>query len=571
MLTKVRQWFPIAVSAVVMTSCSGFLEVDSPNEITDDKFWNEKSDVDNMVMGCYDGLHSEPVIRRMMVWGEFRSDNVSTGLNIDKDPSLENIFKENLNASNAYTSWVSFYNVINSCNLVLLKAPKVAKKDLSYTESELRATEAEMSAIRDLCYFYLIRTFRDVPYSTQAFVSDDQLMALPATKFNVVLDSLISDLEHVKGSAVKRYPVTKKNYQTGRITLNAIHSMLCEMYLWKQDYQNCIKYADLVIDAKKKENEELQNSASGTNKKDNLNGFPLVVNSVMDNYYGNAYRQVFGVGNSQESIFELTFGKGDDNMLQNGAENALYGNAVSSVGYAAPSTFVSDDVRSKQFRLFKNKYDARGYQSIDLSSSRPGIAKYIFNDITINATGSDLEASYSGLYPENKCKGNWIIYRLSDIMLMKAEALTQLMKDGSDADALAYNESKLKEAFALVNAVNKRSVCQTTLKDTLVANDYKTKSTMNELVYQERQREFLFEGKRWFDLVRRSRRDGNTEFLSTQVLQKYTDNISVIQSKLSKMDAIYWPYNIEDIKVGNLHQNPAFGSGENGNYEKTNK
>ena len=36
------------------------------------------------------------------------------------------------------------------------------------------------------------------------------------------------------------------------------------------------------------------------------------------------------------------------------------------------------------------------------------------------------------------------------------------------------------------------------------------------------------------------------------------------------MDAIYWPYNIDELKVNNLLvQNPAFGSGENDSYEKT--
>jgi hypothetical protein len=38
------------------------------------------------------------------------------------------------------------------------------------------------------------------------------------------------------------------------------------------------------------------------------------------------------------------------------------------------------------------------------------------------------------------------------------------------------------------------------------------------------------------------------------------------------MDAIYWPYNNDEIKVNkNLVQNPAFSSGENDSYERTGK
>ena len=37
------------------------------------------------------------------------------------------------------------------------------------------------------------------------------------------------------------------------------------------------------------------------------------------------------------------------------------------------------------------------------------------------------------------------------------------------------------------------------------------------------------------------------------------------------MDALYWPYHIDEIKVNkNLVQNPAFGSGENSSIERTN-
>ena len=72
--------------------------------------------------------------------------------------------------------------------------------------------------------------------------------------------------------------------------------------------------------------------------------------------------------------------------------------------------------------------------------------------------------------------------------------------------------------------------------------------------------------------MRRSQRDGNTSYLLSKVVQKGSENSSVVQSKLARMDAIYWPYNIDELKVNhNLVQNPAFGSGENGNYEKTAK
>ena len=155
-------------------------------------------------------------------------------------------------------------------------------------------------------------------------------------------------------------------------------------------------------------------------------------------------------------------------------------------------------------------------------------------------------------------------------MLMKAEALAQTLREGSDQETIDYNSPIISQTFSIVNAVNKRAVCQTTLADTLVASDYVTKAQIESLILRERQRELMFEGKRWYDLVRTARRNGNTQVLSQAALQKVTTGGALIANKLSKMDAIYWPYNIDELKVNNLLvQNPAFGSGENDSYEKT--
>jgi hypothetical protein len=568
-------------------SCSDFLEIEPQNEIILEKFWNEKADVDAIIGGCYSALQDEGVIKRMMVWGEFRSDNISVGRNIQQDGSLEKVLKENIDAKNTYTDWSGFYEVINRCNTVIKYAPGVAEVDPAYTQSELQANIAEMVALRSLSYFYLIRTFRDVPFSREAYTDDDQKMDLPATKFDAVVDSLIDDLESVKNNAVKRYPVTKPLYQTGRVTQDFIHALLCELYLWKKDYQNCIRYADMVIAAKKVIYEEnrLQKTSSTISQTNDVeekyNGYPLVSNSSQVNYFGDAYDTLFGYDNdnqdelNQEIIFQLIF---DDDpqgssMRQNGAVNTFYGNSQSNIGFVAPSDFIFDDYEEKKGEVWadKNKkLDSRIFFDCDVDDK--SINKYKTRTLTIESASSSSTPrySYGSTYPQNQNGSNWIIYRLSDIMLMKAEALTQQMREGSDADVVEYNKPLLSQAFSLVNAINKRALCQSKLADTLLATDYTTKSLMEELVYQERQRELMFEGKRWYDLVRISQRAGNTQKLSTAARRKATTGADLIANLLAKMDAIYWPYNLDEIKVNsNLVQNPAFSSGEDTSYQKT--
>jgi hypothetical protein len=156
---------------------------------------------------------------------------------------------------------------------------------------------------------------------------------------------------------------------------------------------------------------------------------------------------------------------------------------------------------------------------------------------------------------------NWIIYRLTDIMLLKAEALAELATEGS---------TEFDEAFKLVEAVYNRSLCEAYTSAQNKLSKPTKKDALRELVLKERQRELMFEGKRWYDLVRRSLRDGNTDVLSDAVNMKEMDGAGAAKQRLKKIDAIFWPYNLEEMRVNhNLVQNSAFSSGENTSFSKT--
>ena len=217
-------------ATAVTTSCSDFLDILPMNEVVLENYWTEKKDVTSVVNSCYEGLENSDVITRMCVWGEMRSDNVIAGANVPND--VNEILKENLLPSNSMCNWSRFYEVINRCNTVCHYAPMVQAIDPNYTEDEMRANIAEVSAIRAICYFYLIRAFRDVPYSTEPSIHDAQTYVLPATPFEDVVDSLIVDLEHVKGDAVRRYSVEwgVNDYQnSSRITRWAIYTLLADL------------------------------------------------------------------------------------------------------------------------------------------------------------------------------------------------------------------------------------------------------------------------------------------------------------------------------------------------------
>ena len=549
----------LSFSPLLLSSCSDFLDILPMNSTVLENYWKEKADVTGAVNGCYEALASEDVVTRMGVWGELRSDNVVAGANVPNH--LNEMLRENLLPTNDMCKWSYLYNVINRCNIVCHYAPEVEQIDPNYTYNEMKATIAEMKAIRALCYFYLIRTFRDVPYTTEPSIDDNQNYVIPATRFDVVIDSLITDLESVKDDAQRRFELEKVQNKSiyvpaannSRITRWAIYALLADLYLWKGDWNNVIKYCDMVIDYKKQVYEELL-QIDQINDIELYDGIPMIMEATVKGTkdVGNTYTSLFGNGNSFESIFEIYYN--GNTGQENNWISSYYGNRDNSIGRLRAADFLMDGFTSNNNQVWLSQGDCRAYESMESSGNSLSITKYVRQSASFSLQRLGI-VNVAGDRRTRK-DANWIIYRLSDVMLMKAEALIQ------------RSENDWPEAFQLINNVYKRAnnISPETTTGSLVFETYNTsKEKMEDLLFEERHREFLFEGKRWFDLVRLARRDGKTERLTSSVIRKHRQEQNVIRIKLTDPNYIYFPYARAELKANPLLiQNPAFSNTEEG-------
>ncbi len=548
-----------------LSSCSDFLDILPMNDVVLENYWKEKADVTSAVEGCYEAMASNDARIRMSGWGELRSDNLTEGSGLN-DNNIREILKENLMQTNSLCDWSSVYSIINRCNIVCHYAPEVQKIDPNYTYEEMKATIAEMSAIRAYCYFTLIRTFRDVPYSTTATIDDGQTFVLPATPFNDVLDSLIVSLEAVKDDALRRSSqeevwggsISEPKENVCYVTRWFIYSLLADLYLWKGDWDNVIKNCDVVISYKKQIYDELLKKYGTINDIGLFHGVPLILEAAKGSAtVGNAYNQIFGEGSSFESIFEIYFSGQQlaSNRVcahENGWAYTYYGNRSNEVGYLRAPKFLMDEFENKKNPVFTSTSDCRAYENFNKSGQMFGIAKYVRERASFKLSDAPSITLGTSDYRSQR-NANWIIYRMTDIMLMKAEAL--IMRGSADWPA----------AFDLINDVYKRA--NNLSPDVAGGLTYATYSTsqdkMEELLFLERHREFVFEGKRWFDLVRMARRDGNTKRLINNALRKYETDLNVIKVKLADPNYIYYPYTKKELKANPLlKQNPAYLKGE---------
>ena len=545
---------------IALASCDDFLTITPQNEIVLENFWTEEADVNSVLTSCYTQLASSDCVSRMIIWGELRSDDMTNGPSTNN--AIREILKENILETSTYTTWQCFYQCINRCNTVIHYAPEVNAKDPNFTDSELEATIAEATVLRALCYFYLIRSFRDVPYTTEPSIDDTQNYLIAASSFETVLDTIIADVEAVKDKAVKSYGEESVE-NSCRITRWAAYALLADMYLWKGDYENCIKNCDLVINQKIQEYED--------EKEDNPNGmtvelygkYPLISESPAGtNYAGTTYNEIFGEGNSFESIFELTY----DNHKSptNSALSSLYGGTSTNGSISCP-TFIYDGVFGGTNDYFK-KTDCRYLENLEESSSKVLIRKYYNDEVSFKMNTTTGEKPKVTASKRSDNYSNWIVYRLTDVMLMRAEAEVELAGNVGEGGALTDDQTAhYRNAFACVSAVWKRANCKrTATTDTLIYSDYATsRLTMEDLVMSERQRELMFEGKRWYDFVRLCRREGDNSRMIEKVLPKFEENGAAIRIRLADPNRLYWPYSKTELKANTLlKQNPAYVTDE---------
>lgn len=602
------------LSCLPLVSCD--VEVLPLNQIIAQNYWTSKADVESVVFSCYTGLTSSDVITRMIIWGEVRSDNIKEGQQISQaSKDLQYLLNGNILETNTYCDFSAFYKLINRCNTVELYAPVIQERDPNYTESDLRQNLAEVKAIRALCYFYLIRTFGDVPFTFVASIDDDQNYYLPATKQELILDTLIMDLEANVNYAPKRYVNEIEN--SARISRNAINAILADMYLWRAsnanvapatrnaDYLKCVEYCDKVIDAKIAEYKEDRYGTLRPQISRDIYaeyGFPLLEEwAESDQTSGvgtnaKAFNKIFGGdGNSFESIFELNFEEeshryGSSN--ENSVIGSLYGgrNSRDNGAQLAANDIMMSQKPGANYEangLFSS-YDFRSQTSFLWHESNPyTIQKYVVESSRVKV-GAYASWSVDGLNNSARQENyaNWILYRLTDIMLMKAEAEVQIAAyldenatattdDGTTTTTPAprriiptgnvYSTAKeyYDDAFNIVRAINDRSTPQIKVGTQNTSrpqrSNFNIKKDFDLLVENERRRELLFEGKRYYDLVRRARREGNTTYVAGLLSNKFTQNSSAMRIKMAMIEFLYMPFSEDELKRNPLLvQNPAF-------------
>jgi len=466
-----------------LSACDDYLDQKPLDGLVRSEYWNTKEEVLATLAGAYKMFTAMDY--NLLVYGELRGDMLIPG--VDLPGAQRNIMQSAIQSNNAFASWEGFYSVINFCNHVIDIAPSVQERDPTFSPFLMQQYVSEATFLRSLAYFYLVRIWNDVPLVLEPTETDNAQLFLPLTPANEVLERIKADLIDIRLQIPSVYPANEDT--RSRATAGAVNALLTDICLWMFDYEESIQYADAVI---------------------NSGNYFLLPSTEWFN--------IFQPGASLESIFELYFNE------QIGQSNDLY-----------VQTLVLDYFRASEYAQ-----DILGVETT-------GAAEQVRGNGSLSSNNRIWK--YGGFFPDRRTQrpinaqssANFIIYRLADIYLMKAEALSQL--------------ERYDEALFYIQMIRERATVPP-------LNIPFTRQDFEQTILEERAKELAYEGKRWFDLMRMGRRnnfENRDKLIEILVANIPSTQRLVMQAKLSNPLGWFMPIHNREIENNrNITQNPYY-------------
>jgi len=473
----------LMVMLFFMSSCEDYLDQKPLDGLVRSDYWNTKEEVLATLAGAYNMF--AVMDYDLFVYGELRGDMLIPGVNLPANQRT--IMQSAIATNNTFARWNKFYTVINLCNHVISIAPDVQEIDPTFSSFLLQQYTSEAIFLRSLAYFYLVRLWNDVPLVLSPTDSDNANLFLPLTPGSEVLEFIKNDLLDIRLRIPSVYPSNEST--RSRATSGAVNALLTDISLWNFEYNEAIQYADAVINS----------------------GLYFLLPPT--EWFG-----LFQPGSSVESIFEFFF---DQQIAQ---RNDMY-----------EKTIVLDYFRASDYAL----------EILDPETI--GAAEQVRGNGSISTNNRVWK--YGGQFPDRRTRrpnstqfsANFIIYRLADVYLMKAEALSQL--------------GSFDEAQEIVNMIRERA----TVRPLNIAFN---QQDFEDAILEERAIELAYEGKRWFDLMRMGRRNNFEN--SAKLIEILVQNVPstqrlVQQAKLTNPLGWYFPIHTYEIENNrNITQNPYY-------------
>ena len=473
----------MAFSSLGLTSCSDFLDVESKHAESEDKQWTTVADTRAALMGVY-ALTRAAITENNLWWvcGELPYGDFT----VREDKELEAVVQGDFKQSGKYYQNISdysrFYTAINAAAVFIENVHKTQESDRAYSEQNMKWDIAQARLLRAFLYYQMARIYGDVPlvkysYDNGSFPTiekSSQSAVLAYVKDE--LKKAAQDLPLVYGSKSNQYYYQNPEYWAGiLVNKNSAYALLAHLSAMNGNYADCETYCQLVIDN--------QSSVTGKSSQYIPTASIYAASGLFSsNVQTNAAYRIMALVSPY---------KGNEARYEGHIENMTLADPYIRRRY--PDIYVSTDSLRHIYVDFND--ERAGIDSttmtyrnsfFDMTTTYP-----IFKKINVlqdgNASDVNMAVFSSAL----------VISRYEDIVLLMAEAEWVL--------------NRTSEALDLYNEIR----AQRGLKQKTFSYDFNNdRNKVIDEIFNERRRELIGEGWRWFDLIRRQKiRKDNPQLL----------------------------------------------------------
>ena len=424
----------VLVLSLGLVSCTGsFLDTTPSNKVPTENAFDSFSSTENAVNGLYDLMSSYGYYGgTMFFYGDMKGDDIQSSYNSGRDCNNCYLFNHRANNLGAGYLWGRPYYIIRQgWNIVSAidnnKIQDATTEDLAYLKGEALAVIA-------LCHFDLTRCF-GYPYTKD----NGSSWGAPIVERAIGLDenperkTVAEDYNFIIKTLNDAIPLMTTDKMNGRMNQYAARMLLSRVYLYMGNEEEAYNVSSKLIEELKTGNEYRLYTNEEYLKSWNLD-------------------EKFGT----ESLFEIA-NASDDNEGRNSLAYLMH-------PYGYEEMFLTESFMEL---MNKDKNDVR-YQLIGEvtynKATRYWLKKWPGSDDTT-------PASYN----------NYVVFRLSELYLIAAEAALTLTGEKKDK-GLEY----LNEIVSRGNPDNSVNMDEYTL----------------ERVLEERRKELVGEGHRFFDVLR---------------------------------------------------------------------
>lgn len=447
-------------------------------------FWKQKSQAEMYMTGIHVDLRNK--YKMPVTLGEFRSEILrpnatSLGVSAYGAPMTNNLIDQN-NTGDA-ADWYGLYPNIMHLNLFI----KNVDKDIDYmSDAEKAFYLGQAYGMRAYYYFYLYRTFGGVPLETDPKVAEGNINMTELYMERSTPEATLAFIkEDIKKSESNFNASGKKVSDVYEWSYSATEVLKAKVYMWSAKVttgdHTAIGETDLTV-AKNALNE--------------VKEFDLVPN-VADLWTPEGKK-------NQEIILALRFSKSEATNWGNAWLYSMdrFAGATDMDGNEFPT---SDPLNLVSPGPFRYEYQTAFIDQYDPEDTRLDATFFQFKmgDGSRGACWKKLLGHTEG---DHYFDSDVVIYRYADVLLMLAECENGL------------NNPSGCEGY--INQVRERAYGNT-------SHNYTAGSFADNewAILQERDKELVGEGSRWFDLLRLKGDDGQPLVFSTKAHYGSTEPI----------------------------------------------